>query len=100
MHCAPAVAEELAARAPSDAPLNSGQQVGCWHREGIGGKGSLEQLAYCDAFLVRVFIVGRFAHPIFSPKAFSTMSLSCARARWIRLLTVPSASPVIAPISS
>ena len=41
-----------------------------------------------------------FAHRNFSPSARSTAASSAVRARWMRLFTVPSARPVMLPISS
>ena len=47
----------------------------------------------CSGGLVASSRAGSVGHSIFSPSARSTVSLSCARARWMRLFTVPSGQP-------
>ena len=66
----------------------------------LRGEGSLQQRAHrvvvarvarvLRFVIARRLAVGIVRHPIFSPSSRSTISFSMARARWMRLLTVPS----------
>src|SRR6202042_3744675 len=91
---APPVAEELAARPATNASLDALEQIGRSVAERLVRQRPLEQVSHGRVVALVVLGRRRFRHSIFSPSARSTISLSCARARWMRLLTVPSGSPV------
>src|SRR5579864_2375165 len=91
---APTVTEEFPSRARADPALHATENVRRVAGELVGRERSFHELAhgFALALLVRFAFI---AHVIFSPRAPSTSSFSCARARWMRLLTVPSGRPVM-----
>src|SRR5206468_3106675 len=78
---APSVGVEAPARALSNAALHAGQEID------FGGASELGPSQDGANALLHVVVVDGLAvvlvrHPIFSPMANSTASLSCKRARW------------------
>ncbi|MCC6648888.1 MAG: VCBS repeat-containing protein [Polyangiaceae bacterium] len=98
----PAVGVELPARAPAQLRLHAAQQILLRRGRGHGARAS-QELAHAVGAGGRVGIVFEslfVAHGSFSPRQRSTHAFSCARARNMRLLTVPSGRPVTSAISS